>query len=199
MLTVTCLGSFASLDLGLKSHTFFICLFAGPQKLCFFLSLFIFLISHSVLRCLTAATTATDLRFVLTGFCRLARLNLSLQRKPLFISLSACLHELHLLLHLLVLLLLDRAPLLILSLALSLLPLLFRLFRLQSFECFLLLSQPAVNRVHLSFMGAGFLLLPLPLELLLGLGLALLLPDPFPLLSLVLLASGRLPSLPLLL
>ena len=78
LLTVTGLCSFTSIDLGLERHTLLVSLFSSPQKICLFLSLLVLLVSHSVLRCLT--TTATDLRFVLTGLGRLACLNFGLHR-----------------------------------------------------------------------------------------------------------------------
>ena len=105
LLTVTGLSSFTSLDLGLERHTLLVSLFASPQKLCLFLSFLVLLVSHSVLRCLTtAAATATDLRFVLTGLSRLACLDLGLEGHTLLVGLFSSPQKICLFLSLLVLL-----------------------------------------------------------------------------------------------
>ena len=125
---------------------------------------------------------------------------LSFESYSFLIGFSAGLHEFHFFLDLFILLRLDRSALIILRLTLSLLALLLIFLLFQPIQCFLLFSQSSVYNVHLCFMGPSLCVLALSLSILLCLGrLAFSFAGTFPLLLLVLFASGDFTSLSLLL
>ena len=187
------------LNFRFERETLLISLFAGSQELRLLLSLLTLLVCDSFLSIIFSITILYCWLAIAGGLLSFSSIMLSFESYSFLISFSASLHKFHLFLDLFIFLCLYRPALIFLRLTLSLLALLIIFLVFKPIQSILLLSQSPIDSVHLCFMGSSFFSLLLSLSVLLSLSFAFSFAGTFPLLSIVLLASGRFTSLSLLL